>query len=735
MNEEPTVPTACRSLCRAARGVVVWNVVLCVMLAMSMSAKVHADDRTTDPRELLQDFNHFVFIMQPQLAEANGRALLALDLEPVEFVGLVEDSGQLQRFDEAYRRALRVATLEPVAAELWALYEQGKRDRARSLGEIDRNIEMLLDGLRARSLATARLLEAGEYAVPQLLDALLQPRRPELRGLVTPILAQMGRAAVVPLSEALLALDPASQEQVIRVLGVLPHRESIPYLYQVAQTTDSDQVRRAARDAITQIDGAFDASLPVGALYRQLGERYWSDRNTRSIVSFPGERHQLLWNYFPGIGLEPTAIYTELYHQAMTMRQAERAMQFDGGDREALSLWLTANFSREMVQPTGYDNPAYPPNRREAMYYAVAAGSDPVQRGLSRALRERETAIAREFIEAIRQTAGGQALQGFQGNQGVLARALSYADRRVQYDAALAIAQAMPRESFAGAERVVPVLAGLIRDAGVRYAVVIATSPERQQFIRSVLERDGFTVLAPATRLSGAADAIASVPGIDLFVLDLGRSETDQTILEIQRSNRLATSAILALLSGAEVPAAQTRYADDHLVRITSTGATDAQVRESARQLFERAIGSPMTDAEARSYAEQALNALRSIAIGRGVLRVEDAAVPLVAALQETSGETRMRVAEVLSFIGTRRAQSALMDSALAASGEERIALFDATAESARRFGNLLESRQIQRLQELAMTGGRAEATAAAALMGSLNLPNEELVPLIVGNR
>lgn len=735
-NEEPTVPTACRSLCRAARGVVVLSVMLFSVLASPAIVMAQGmDEEGPSPRELLQDFNHFVFIMQPELAEANARALLAMEMEPVEFVGLVEDSGELQRFDEAYRRALRVPGLEPVAAELWGLYESGKRARARSPQEVDRNIELLLSGgLRGRSLARERLLEAGEYAVPQLLEAMLQPNRPALRGLVIPILDSMGRAAVVPLSEAVMALDPASQEQVIRVLGALEHPESVPYLYEVIETTQSPQVRSAGIAAVEQIMGEYDPQLPVGTLYEQLGERYWSDRNTRSLMSFPGEKHQLLWNYFPGIGLEPTAIYTDLYHEAMAMRQAERAMKLNDANRRALSLWLTSNFSRERKQPEGYDNPAYGPDRRDAMYYAVASGVEPLQQGLSRSLRDRETALARDFIEAIRQTAGRQGLVGGQQGEGALAAALVYPDRRVQYDAALAIAQALPQEQFSGIERVVPVLASLIRDAGTRYAVVIAPTPDRQADIRSVLEADGYTVLAPATSLDGAQDAIATVPGVDLFVLDLARGEAERTATEIRRSNRFAASAVLLLLSGAEVASAETRYADDHLVRVTSRGANDEQLSEAVRQLYVRAIGERMTVEEAQVYSERALTALRGVAIDDGVLRIEDAAVPLVAALDETSDETRMRVAEVLTYIGTRRAQSALMDAALEATNDERIELLDATAQSARRFGNLIEQRQIIRLKEIAMDGGEREATAAAALMGALSLPNNELVPLIVSD-
>jgi hypothetical protein len=72
------------------------------------------------------------------------------------------------------------------------------------------------------------------------------------------------------------------------------------------------------------------------------------------------------------------------------------------------------------------------------------------------------------------------------------------------------------------------------------------------------------------------------------------------------------------------------------------------------------------------------------------------------------------------------------MDSAVAASGDERIALLGKVADSAKRYGNLLEPRQVERALDLAANAPGHEATAAAALVGSLNLSNTNLVPLIL---
>jgi hypothetical protein len=115
------------------------------------------------------------------------------------------------------------------------------------------------------------------------------------------------------------------------------------------------------------------------------------------------------------------------------------------------------------------------------------------------------------------------------------------------------------------------------------------------------------------------------------------------------------------------------------------------------------------------------------------VLNVADAASPLIGALADATGDTKAAICEVLSHVNTRAAQQAVLDAALNAQGAERVTLLNAAAGSAKRFGNQTDARHVTALRELATTGGDEEATAAAAVLGSLNLPNSEIVPLILG--
>lgn len=684
------------------------------------------------PEELLEDFNHYVAVRNIEMAEANARALLDMDLEPIEFLGVLEDSATLERrFDQAYRNALVIPELEELAAELFGLYREGQLDRARDPEQIAENIELLTGTRRNQVFARERLKHAGEYAVPQLLEALTTSQDPLLEVEVQQLLVDMGADAVVPLSVAVNSLEPASQEVVAKVLGLIPYMTSLPYLHQLHEETESAQVRAVAANAIRNIAGTAHAGGSLATLYRELGEQYYAEAG--SLTRFAGERHQLLWAYDPGLGLEPTAIRSEVYHEARAMELAEHALELDRNDAASVSLWLSANFSRELDQPEGYENPAYPSYRRGATYYAVASGARQVQSVLARALSDRDTRLARRAIDALVRMSGEAGLRGSLGEQSALVRALSYPDRRVQYEAALALGGADPRTEFAGSERVVPLLASAIRDAATRYAAVVARDVERQQDIRAALEGAGYEVLPPADGLSELIALAAESAGIDLVVSDLTGGSTEELIGEIRRTSRMRATPVVSIVSTAAIAQYSGKFDDDAHTRLVREGVSMGQLVSSVEQLVERSAGAPITEAEGEDYALAALSVLRDLAIGgSGVFDVADATVPLLAALEETDGEVLLRVADVLSYVPQSRAQVALMDGAMDMTGVDRIAVLERVTESAKRFGNMLEDRQIGALMEVAREGSDAEATAAAALLGALDLSSGEIVRLIL---
>jgi hypothetical protein len=686
-----------------------------------------ASANAVDPQKLLTDFEHYVMIQQRELAEAVGQQILDLGLSPRAFLDLVKSTRDESRFRQTLDKTAAMPQVAAIGGQMRGLYRQGELELVRDPSEIARSIADLTRNNRARSLATERLVAAGEYAVPLLLETMLGPDA-ALAAEASRVLVAMNRQAIIPLSTALVKLDPVAQEKVVEVLGRISYRASLPFLAQVAESTSSEPLRTAALRALRQVGGDTPSAA---SLYYQLAERYYNERS--DLTSFPEESVQLLWDYDARTGLFPRVIQTAVFHEAMAMRMAEDSLRLDAQSRPGVALWISANLRRELETPEGYMNPAYGSDRRDAQYYAIAAGADACQRVLARAIADRNTRLVRAAIAALTETAGGDSLWSFGGSPAPLLAALRYPNRRVQYEAALALGRANA-PTFDGSDRVVPILASTLRQASEKYAIVIERGEGTEGARRTILESMGFKVLPEARSLGEIAGRIAETPGVDLIVCDLTDAATRQLIAEVEGSSLLSATPVLAMVSAQGAIDLGHSFRGNELVTVRSRSISESMFQAAADQLIGQASGGPISAAEARDYQSGALAVLRDIAIAGGtVYRSEDAAAPLIRALHDTGSPFRLPVAEVLSHIGQKRAQVALMDAALGASGPERIALLQKVSASAKAFGNLLEQGQIQRVIGLASSDDPFEATAAAALMGSLSLSNEQLVPVIVG--
>lgn len=693
--------------------------------------------------DLLKDFVHYTRIARYDLAASNGQALLdrlekpfgkaepGQGLKLSDLVKLIESSGESARVEETLVRAQRFGEMEGVATKLLKAYEGGKLEQARSAAEITKNIQMLTGTARQRAIARERLIGAGEYACVQLLEALKNKSNSALQAEVRQVLVDMKQQAVMPLCAALPGLPPETQELVASILGAIPYRSSLPFLYDLRAGTKSPAVKAACERAIMQVDGAVNSALSAAGLYESLGEAYY--QQLESLTAFPRESMQLLWSYDPSVGLTPVNVDTAVYHEAMAMRMAEKALSLDGTDRRALSLWVAANFSREIDTPKDYKNPAYGAERRDAMYYAVAAGPSACQAVLGRAIDRRDTPLARRAIAAIEKTAGSMAMVGSGDGRKPLLEALRYPNRRVQTEAALALAVAQPTMSFEGSERVLPILGSAVRDAGAKYALVIASTNELRNSRSEWLKGLGYTVLPAAGSLSEADGAIVEAPGIDLIVTDLGStSATARTIEEARARTRTAAAPLVAILPAqSDMDMGGKR---DDMTRLLRAGADPKQMEEAVNQLVAKATGGPVSAEEAAEYQSRALAAMRDLAVsGNTVLQVVDGVQAMIAAMGQAKGPVKLKIADVLSYVGDKRCQVALMDAALGSAGDEMVDLLKATTQSAKRFGNMMEERQVKRLLGMTRGGSDAQATAVAALIGALDLKNEDLIPLILG--
>jgi len=141
----------------------------------------------------------------------------------------------------------------------------------------------------------------------------------------------------------------------------------------------------------------------------------------------------------------------------MTLRECEYCLKLNAARGDAVSLWIDAGYKREAEIPEGQTDAFWEDKHPSTHYYAVASGTQHLNPALARALRDRNSAVALRAIRSLNEIVGATNLFG--GDQSPLIDALRYGDRQVRFEAAFAVAQALPQKNFPGAERVVPILA------------------------------------------------------------------------------------------------------------------------------------------------------------------------------------------------------------------------------------------------------------------------------------
>ncbi|MCP3903801.1 MAG: hypothetical protein GY715_09220 [Planctomycetes bacterium] len=696
--------------------------VLALLLAAS-PASAQGDDR----EQLLEDFVHYAQIARPDLAVAFAQSLTETGITNQELAVLV-DAGDVERFDTAVLWALRVPELEDVARELAERVELGRLELARDGDRIAEAIQMLVGTKRQQLIAIGRLKAAGEYAVPALLLVVTDGKDERLKLECKRMIRDIGLPSVTPLCMALEGVDPRSQRDVLELLGDMGYKHAAPFLRDF-ETDDKtpDGLRDVAAGAMSLI-GVDEHD--VSRLYGQLARDFYDSHE--SLTPYAFEATNNVWSYDDFVGLEPSPVPTEIFSEIMAMKMAARALQLDSNNRDALALYVAANLKRENDLPDGADDPIFGESQYSPSFYATVFGTGVCQDVLALALDTRDTPLVRDAIAALAETTGGANLFG-DSDRNPLLEALSYPDRRVQYESALTLARALPDESFEGSYRVVPILASAVRTGGESFALVVSDDEENRRQAVIDVERTGFSVVGAEDNVPALRGSIDDATAVDLVVVRMRTGEAAvETVNDLARITKTAAAPVLVLAAGVDRPRLQLDFRANPRVKVANVLVTEGGLDANIDELLERASGGRMTEAEAEAYAFEAMDALEGISIScTNAFDLLDAESSLLDALETRTGRARLLVAGTVARIGTDRAQRRLFDVALAASGGERIDLLDRVADSVKRFGDRAEPRHVAALVDLVANSAGSTAEAAARVHGALNMTTMEAVGLI----
>ena len=545
------------------------------------------------------DALHYMKIGRPDLAKDYAKLLLDSSPDPVKLLDLSKKNPQGYQILVRAEEVAPDAELAELSGRILALIEQGRfieRTEDRIIAE---EVRRLSSTDRGWFIAVERLHNAGEYAIPFMLDAMADPSREDEFPYIVRALPRIGRDAIRPLVAALQTQNVVLKAQIITALGQIGYPQSQAYLKYVIENDDSAELRGLAKSSVMQINPKA-LELSAAELFYQLAEAYYYHAESLAPAEDANFANVWFWDA-DGQRLDPAEVDKGYFHELMAMRACEWALKADPGFGSAISLWLAAFFKAESAGVERMPD-YFGDSHGDAFFYAATAGVEYLHQALARAVKDRNAYVALGVIEALGTTAGEKSLLYRIGPAQPLAQALQFDDRMVRYSAAIAIAAAGPKERFAESALVVANLAEALGQN--TQAAVGQTAGWDEQIAESYAVRAAEVMLKlaetrnPVLDLSAAQGALASAvndkriqtlagqvlahlysPGAQRAIVAMAFDTTNELDVRISAFNSLATSAKLNgnMLSELGI---------DSIYALISSEDTDEALRKAAAAAY-----------------------------------------------------------------------------------------------------------------------------------------------------
>jgi CheY-like chemotaxis protein len=708
-------------------------------------------EATPADRQLRNDVDayfHYAWIARYDLAAQFAQKITDETTDPAALIPILEDTAKLHDANMGYLSQLLLfdnqADLKDATDKLLLKVQAGNVSRAQDPDLIAQTVRDMSASERAYEDHLPYLRRSGELAVPVMLQFLKLQDDQHLpyRGTVRRALADLGRPAVNPLLAAIYMKDDNDTLlTVIDTLGSLGYSEAAPYLgLLAADASMPDPVRNAARTSLARLAITPDQYADPARMFYALAERfYYGNADIAQVIDNPGATAQTpvetcnYWVWDADKGLMRTEVPAAIFNDLQTLRATEQALKIQPDMPEAVALWLDADNKREADLPDGSTDPVRGSDL-PAHYYNVSSGARHLKEALARALTDRNSAVALKLTHSLGQIVGRVSLDGRIGDP--LTEALRFPDKRVRFEAALALATALPAKPFANQELVVPLLVQAIGEGGGGNVLVVGDNLDDANSLADTLRKLGY-VTAVAGSPGEAVTAAATLPSVDTVVIGRGVSDEDiARVITLAGQTPPLADAVELALKETDTGAAAALAMNNPLFSVTTETDGDG-LKTAIEAAREKAGMGAISQSDADAYALAAAAALDKLVISQNdVLSVSVGETGLLAALEGSKTDLISAVGGVVANLPSKTAQQGLAARALddQAPAAVRLALFKSLADSAKAFGNLLDDAQVSLLQkesvELKDTDLRS---AAAEARGALNLSTDQARDLILG--
>jgi hypothetical protein len=623
--------------------------------------------------------------------------------------------------------------MKDVTAKLQAMLNEGYLTRKSNPDFIKHEIERLSVNERARARAMVNLRQSGELAVPFMLDYLKDPAKSQFHAEIRVAMRGLGKYGLSPMVAATFSTDADTLIPVVTALGELGYDSAVPYL---ARVEADPALPASAHDAASKALARLNQTAPVSvsdAFYALAEKQFYGNS---SIASDTRNPMAFVWYWDATKGLYKVDVPHAIFNDIMTMRQTESSLKASQQESNALSLWLSANYKRQTSLKEGEKDATRPENYPDANYWGVTAGAQYLNDALSRALRDRDSADALAEIASLQQIVGESNMMA--GASGApLIEAMAYPDRLVRFEAAFAIAGALPQKSFTGQERVVPLLAEALAQTGQMSVVVAAPSQDTVNALVDGLKKDAGMAAVGATSAEAAIAAANALTAVDAIIIseDMAGAEVDKLIALAITNPKLQGAVKLIMVKTNASPYVERAINDPMLS--TTQAADPAGLKAALPEAMKKAGTLTLNPDLGTKYAMRSAELLKRLAISRGqVLDITAAKTALLAALDDARPELVKLAGQTLALVNDKDAQAALLVKASdeKTADDAKISLYNSLATNAKFFGNLLDEPGVKTLSTTVESAQNLEVRSAAAeARGALNLPADQAKSLVIG--
>ena len=550
------------------------------------------------------DFLHYTSIGRYDLAKGYAQAVLQSNPDPVELLEISKKNPQGYEFLLKVKQIAPDAELGELSSKILEIIDQGGFTRRADPAIIVEEVKRLSSTERGWLIASQRLHDAGEYAIPFMLDAMSDPSREEEFANIVRALPKVGRDAIRPLAISLQTDNIKIKARIIEALGEIRYPQALACLKYIIENDSSTELQELARKSIAQIDPVA-VRVPAAQLFFQLAESYYYHAQSLSPAENAATANIWFWDSQRMLPVRE-AVDKDYFNELMAMRSCEWALKSDAKYGPAIGLWLAAYFKAESAG-VGQMPEYFGPSHADAFVYATTAGVEYLHQALARAIRDKNAYVALGIIEALGTTAGEKSLMYRIGQGQPLIQALSFDDKKVRYSAAIAIAAAGPKERFVESKLVVANLAEALRQAAPSGET--ATDDWNEEIANSYALRSA-TVMYELARTRN--------PAIDL---SLAQDALVNAVKDERNEIKILAGQSLAYLAspGAQRAIAEMALDTDNTgdVRISAFVSLATSAKLNANMLPETIIDSiydliksDETDTDLRSAAAAAFGAL-----------------------------------------------------------------------------------------------------------------------------